>query len=81
MEYTKGEWYLPAFGVVYGYLYPNFFELVLMYDKISISVGEYWWSSSEANSVQAWTISGWDGSSPDRTKQGNYQVPCFLEIG
>ena len=82
MESSKGQWYLPAAGELYDYMYGNYDKLLSIYTThLGYSNFSYWfWSSSEDCSNFAWSVaSGNDAVDYDR-KDGDHSVSCFLVI-
>ena len=82
MESTKGQWYLPAAGELYSYVYGNYNTLLNIYKThLGYSSFSYWfWSSSEYDSNHAWGVySYFDGMSYDDKSNFN-SVSCFLAI-
>ena len=76
---NAGEWYLPAAGELYSYVYTN-------YDKLSSFIIEgfidVYWSSSEVGASTAWAVSaslGLDESTYYKTTAGAH-LTCFRAI-
>ncbi len=79
---TKGQWYLPAIGELYKYVYGN-------YNKISLALNIInWenfneaclWSSSEFNSDGSWCAYPHNGIIGGDLKNELDSVVCFLSI-
>ena len=80
---NAGDWYLPAAGELYSYVYSN-------YDKLSNtwinklawdSNFKYdFWSSSENSTNLAYHLYLYDGIVRDNYKNIMYSVTCFLSL-
>ena len=82
MESSKGQWYLPAAGELYSYVYGNYnSKLKATATKLGWDIAYAFWSSSEYSSRFAWYVRSLDGSMGDRYEK-NYtrSVSCFLAI-
>ena len=73
-------WYLPAAGELY--VMKNTFAVVSYalqkLGKTAISSGDVYWSSSEANGSNAWTVRPSDGNTLNYTKTSTHRVRCVL---
>ena len=81
---TEGEWYLPAAGELYTYLYGYFSTLSPVAVDIMEWVnfgGEYFWSSSEGSDRSAWVVDSSGGGVTDSNMtHAPCSVSCLLEI-
>ncbi len=79
---SAGDWYLPAAGELYSYVYGNYstinpIAITLSWDYFG---GYYFWSSSEISGGLAWAVL-FSGGSMDHSGKGiNNSVACFLAI-
>ena len=82
MENSHGQWYLPAAGELYSYVYGN-------YDKINATMlmlgwgydnYAFWSSSEHSDAYYAWDIWSANGQKYQAYKTGYHSVTCFLEI-
>ncbi len=82
MESTKGQWYLPAAGELYDYVYGNFDTLLNIYTAyLGYSFyGGYFWSSSEFSNNLAWGVSSGEDYMGSNYKSNTYSVSCFLAL-
>ena len=81
MESSKGQWYLPAAGEVYDYIYGNHTTLNTIYTTHLGSFVAYYWTSSEYSTDYAWCIHSTGGNMYGNGSKGNYQaVSCFLAL-
>ncbi len=84
MESTRGKWYLPAAGEVYDYIYGNYNTLNPVVTAIGWTYfdGDFFWSSSEYSSSNAWNVISSSGSMGNGKgyKYNTYSVSCFFEI-
>ncbi len=82
MESSKGQWYLPALGELYDYMYGNYDKLLSIYTThLGYSnFSYYFWSSSERSSNRAWDVNSSNGDVYDNNKYNSYSVSCFLAI-
>ena len=83
MESTKGQWYLPAAGELYDYVYGNYNTLLNTY-KTHLGYGDFsyaFWSSSEKNMLYAWYVHS-DSSNMDGGSKNSQFIflTCFLAI-
>ena len=79
---SAGDWYLPAAGELYSYVYGNYSAINTAMTSIGWTWGSYWlWSSSEYSSNYAWTVYTNDGYMSIHLKgsNGNY-VSCLLAL-
>jgi len=80
---SAGDWYLPAAGELYSYVYGNYSTLSSVYTgSLGWSSFSYWfWSSSEYSSNGAWGVYSDGGSMGNYGKSGNnYSVSCLLAL-
>ena len=80
---TAGQWYLPAAGELYTYVYGNYSTLNPVVTTLSWSYfNSYWfWSSSEYSYRYAWYIITNDGYMYSNHKNDDrFSVSCFLNI-
>ena len=78
---TLGQWYLPAAGELYSYVYGNYGTLNPVATTLSWSYFVNWfWSSSERSYNYAWIVFSSDGGVGSNYKDQNRSVSCFLEI-
>ncbi len=82
MASTKGQWYLPAAGELYSYVYGNYNTLFNIYTTHlgNSHFSIYFWSSSEENNAAAFGIYTYDGIVHNYLKDSNFWVSCFLAI-
>ncbi len=82
MESSKGQWYLPAAGELYDYVYGNYNTLLNIYKThLGYSSFSYtFWSSSEASSYAAWYVNSNTDNVYTYAKDTYLSVSCFLEI-
>ncbi len=77
---NAGDWYLPAAGELYSYVYGNWSsKLSATATKLSWNIAYYFWSSSEYSSYLAWGV-GSSGGMDYRNKTDAYSVSCFLAL-
>ena len=80
---SAGDWYLPAAGELYNYVYATYMTLNMTYNNIldgNLNEGVYFWSSSEYNNNYAWTIGIQNGEIIDSSKSIDHYAMCFMEI-
>jgi len=78
---STGDWYLPAAGEVYDYLYSNYSTVKAGWDKVGTTVPySYFWSSSEKSTNYAWSVTSNGGGMGHGSKRISSSVSCFLEI-
>ncbi len=78
---NAGDWYLPAAGELYSYVYGNWSsKLSATATKLGWSLSDYFWSSSEYGSSHAWPVSSSSVNMSSINKNGTRSVSCFLEI-
>ncbi len=82
---NTGDWYLPALGELYSYVYggaTNFNKIYVTMRALGWTFNDrYCWSSSEYNSENAWAIDFMSaGSTQVKPKTNTYSVSCFLAI-
>ncbi len=80
---NAGDWYLPAAGELYNYVYGNYSILSPVYvEGLSwSSFNYYFWSSTEFGSNLAWVISSYSGIMKyGNSKTALQSVSCFISI-
>ena len=78
---NAGDWYLPAAGELYSYVYGNWSsKLSATATKLSWSLSTYFWSSSEYTSSLAWSVGSSGGDVDDGGKGYTRSFSCFLAI-
>ena len=78
---NAGDWYLPAAGEIYSYVYENYSKINATMTKLSWTFGSrYFWSSSEYSSYGAWGVYSNMGLMSSSDKNVTNSVSCFLEI-
>jgi len=79
---SAGDWYLPAAGEVYDYIYRNYSVVKPVWDKAGATLlNNYLWSSSEFSLSDAFSVNFDYGLvGVDYTKDINTSVSCFLSI-
>ena len=80
---NAGDWYLPATGELYDYIYSQYSTVKAGWDKVGTTIFTiYFWSSSEYDTSNAWGV-GVAASGLVRTNykmNTGYSVSCFLDI-
>ena len=78
---NAGDWYLPAAGEFYSYVYGNWSsKLSATATKLGWDIAYYFWSSSEGSGSYAWYVdSNHDNVNYDG-KLNDYSVSCFLAL-
>ena len=76
---SAGQWYLPAAGELYGYIYASYTTLEATFGALgkSLPSGHYW-SSSEYNTYNAWLVGSSIGNVTSGSKDSNWSVSCCL---
>ena len=78
---NAGDWYLPALGEVYDYIYTNYAKVKAGWDKVGTTISDrYFWSSSEYNNYSVWHVSSSYGNVSWDSKNNNISVSCLLAI-
>ena len=78
---SAGQWYLPAAGEIYGYIYASYMTLEATFGALGKSFpGTYLWSSSENSDGYAWYVSASDGYVYSYRKATNRSVSCLLAL-
>ncbi|MBQ8436270.1 MAG: hypothetical protein IJX20_01325, partial [Alphaproteobacteria bacterium] len=81
---SAGDWYLPAAGELYSYVYSNYSTINPIATTLSWDYfdGYYFWSSSEGNVFFAWRVQPISGILDDDNFKNNHSssVSCFLAI-
>ena len=80
---NAGDWYLPAAGELYSYVYGNYSKLLDTWkNKLAwnTSFSYDFWSSSEKSANDAWVVRSSNGYMINYYKNYNYSVSCFLAI-
>ena len=81
LESSKNQWYLPAMGELYDYIYSQYSTVKAGWDKVGTTISDsYFWSSSEYNSLSAWYVSSSSGSVDYPYKLSNKSVSCLLAL-
>ncbi len=84
LENSINNWYLPAPGELYEYLYgngSNYNKIKATWSNLGISFSEvYFWASLEETFTTAWLVNVNDGSMIGKSKTNSFMVGCFLEI-
>ena len=82
MKHTKKQWYLPAAGELYSYVYGNYDVLNSIYNTYLgySSLGYYFWSSTERFSGSAWIVRAHTSDIRTNSKDSTNSVACFLAI-
>ena len=81
MESSKGQWYLPAEGELYNYVYGNYSII----EPVATAIGKAnlfgggFWSSSENSDAHAWMMN-FQGYFDRWVKASKFQAFCFLDI-
>ena len=79
MTGSKGQWYLPSFGEIYAYIYQNYNQIEATFaNKLSSTIGHYFWSSTEVSWGYAWAVQGSTGANYHGDKTIGHSVNCFL---
>ena len=77
---SAGNWYLPAAGEVYDYIYINYSAVKAGWDKVGTTISDSWfWSSSEISKYGAWNVCSYSGMT-SHEKATDLSVACFLAI-
>ncbi len=79
---SAGDWYLPATGELYSYVYGNYNAINTAMTSIGWTFDSaYFWSSSEYSSGGVWTVNSSSGRMFSSTNKVAYDsVVCILEI-
>ncbi len=79
---NAGDWYLPAIGELYSYVYGNYSKINATMTKLSWTFGSrYFWSSSEYYSDSAWNVYSYTGDMTSYFYKGyTHSVSCFLAL-
>jgi len=78
---SAGDWYLPATGEIYSYLYSNYSTINTTMTKLGWTLGVVsLWSSSECMRYSAWRVVLDSGNVYSDGKEGAWSVSCFLPI-
>ena len=79
---SAGDWYLPAAGELYTYVYGNYSTLNPVATTLSWSYfsSTYFWSSSEYTYKLVWLVLSNSGFVSSNHKATYYSVSCFLDI-
>ena len=78
---SAGDWYLPAAGELYSYVYGNYSsKLKATATKLGWSLGIYFWSSSEKSNYHAWRVNSYNDTVSNDIKDSGSSVSCFLAI-
>ena len=78
---SAGDWYLPAMGELYNYIYLNYAKIKAGWDKVGTTISDGWfWSSSEYSYTSAWYVGSSNGGVDYYGKTSYNSVSCFLAI-
>ena len=79
---STGDWYLPAAGELYSYIYGNYSTINSTMSALGWTFGSrYFWSSSVFSNYYAWYVSSGNDIVNYYNKNGNYgSVSCLLDI-
>ena len=78
---NAGDWYLPAAGELYSYVYSNYSSKLSATDtKLGWILSGYFWSSSEKSNSSAWYVGSYAGNVSYHDKPNDHPVSCFLAI-
>ena len=78
---NAGDWYLPAAGELYSYVYGNYSKIDTTMTTLGWTFGSrYFWSSSEYSSYGAWGVYSNMGLMSSSDKNVTNSVSCFLAI-
>jgi len=79
---NAGDWYLPAAGELYNYLYMNYTTIKVIFNSLGITLStDYFWSSSESGSSFVWLVQPSTGYvDTDYAKNNNFPIVCFHAI-
>ncbi len=77
---TQGDWYLPAAGELYYYLYENIELVSSAWNKLNIGVGTtFFWTSTKKDLTNVWSVNTSTGVL-HYGQVNNDGVVCFLKI-
>ena len=78
---SAGDWYLPAAGELYSYVYGNYSAINTAMTSIGWTWGsDYLWSSSEYGTSNAWDVGTSNGLMNGFNKNRTNYVSCLLAI-
>ena len=78
---SAGDWYLPALGEVYDYIYTNYAKVKAGWDKVGTTISDsIFWSSSEYNLNGAWYVISSNGNVNGSNKNNLGSVSCLLAL-
>ncbi len=81
---SAGNWYLPAAGELYSYVYGNYSTINPVATTMGWTYfdGYYFWSSSEGDAIFAWRVNPISGTLDDDNFKNNHSssVSCFFAI-
>jgi len=78
---SAGDWYLPAAGELYSYVYGNYSAINTAMTAIGWTFGSaYFWSSSEQSNYLAWYVYSYGGTMSGGGKVDGRSVSCFFAI-
>ena len=78
---SAGDWYLPAAGELYSYVYGNYSAINTAMTAIGWTFGSaYFWSSSERSNDLAWGVGSGGGYVNNTSKDILRSVSCLLAI-
>ena len=78
---NAGEWYLPAAGELYSYLYDNYNLLEPLATTLGwTNMNGAFWSSTESNTSHSWFVHSANGNKSSYDKQTTATVSCFRAL-
>ena len=78
---NAGDWYLPAAGELYSYVYSNYSKINTTATNLGWAFGtRYFWSSSEYDRNSAWMIISATGYMSNYEKNSEPSLICLLAI-
>ena len=78
---SAGQWYLPAAGEIYGYIYASYVTLEATFGALGLSFPyAYLWSSSEESDYFAWGVFASYDDMSYYGKDGTFSVSCLLAL-
>ncbi len=76
-----GDWYLPALGEIYHYLYNNYTSIQSSWNKLGTTFSKsYFVSSTENGRTTNWSLHFNTGGAGTVYKNYKYYVSCFRAI-
>ena len=82
MESSKGQWYMPATGELFSYVYSNYGDISSTYSKhLGYETFDYYlWSSTEGHATCVWAVNFQNGNVTTPDKNHQHSLMCFLKI-